>query len=61
MTTRIARWETEARGIEPSWIGGSAYRQFCDDLAGAARREKAALETATPPSATPPGSVPPEE
>jgi hypothetical protein len=60
MKARIARWETEARGIEPSWIGGPAYRKFCDDLAGAARQEKATLET-TRPSIKAPESVPAEE
>jgi hypothetical protein len=56
MNERIARWELEALGIEASWIGGPAYKKYCDDLAGAARQEKAALETTS--SAPTPGGRP---
>lgn len=36
---RVARWGREAAAIEPWWLGGPAYRQFCEQLAAAAGQQ----------------------
>lgn len=41
---RLDKWDQEVAAIEPWWLGGPAYKQFCDQLAGAARQKNAALE-----------------
>ena len=42
---RMAKWDEEAAAVEAGWIGGPAYRKFCEQLAAAAREKNAELET----------------
>jgi hypothetical protein len=49
MRARITRWDREAGGVETWWVGGSAYRQFCEGMARAAREKESELETALGP------------
>jgi hypothetical protein len=43
---RIARWDKEAEGeVGSSWSGAPAYIEFCQQMAAAARKKIAELET----------------
>jgi len=41
---RTAKWDGEAAAVELWWLGGPAYKHFCEQLAGSARQKTAELE-----------------